>query len=155
MNGMQMPIAYIGRVLISVLFLLTAANELTDWQSTEQFFLLQMNKWMTLYADQGGISHLIGEIHDFLPTVLLIALVLKILGSFFFIFNFFVRFGAFCLLAFLVPTTIIMHDFWHLNGIDKALELSMFLKNLSVIGGLMVVLALGKRGSSSSVFKAS
>jgi putative oxidoreductase len=147
-----MPIAYLGRVLISILFLSTAANEITDWQSVEQFFLLQANKWITLYADQGGISHIISEYHAFLPFVLVAAVALKVFGSFFFIFNFFVRFGAFCLLIFLVPTTIIMHDFWHLQGIDRSFEMAMFLKNLSIIGGLMVVLALGKRGPPSSAF---
>ena len=154
MNGFIVPVAYLGRVLISVLFLFTAANEVADWQGTEQFFLLQMNKWMTLYAEQSGVAHLIGELHAFLPTLLLVAVFFKVAGAFFLIFNFFVRLGALCLLAFIVPTTVIMHDFWHLSGIDKTLELSMFLKNTAVIGGLMTVLALGKRGPFGSVFRA-
>ncbi len=155
MNGVKMPIAYIGRVFISILFFSTAANELADWESTEQFFFSQLNKWTTLYADQGGISYLIGELQAFLPSILFAVLLLKIIGSFFFVFNFFVRFGAFCLLVFLVPATIIMHDFWHLSGMDRSVEMGMFLKNLSIVGGLLVVLALGKKGSAAGVFKAS
>jgi len=155
MNGVKMPIAYIGRVFISILFFSTAANELADWESTEQFFFSQLNKWTTLYADQSGISYLIGELQAFLPSILFAVLLLKIIGSFFFVFNFFVRFGAFCLLVFLVPATIIMHDFWHLAGLDRSFEMSMFLRNLSIMGGLVVVLALGKKGSSSGALASS
>ena len=153
MGGFTTPIAYLGRVFIAVIFLFTAAGEVADWQGTEQFFLLQMNNWITLYAEQSGIADIISELHPFLPTVLVVAISLKLAGSFFFVFNFFVRFGAFCLLLFLLPATVIMHDFWHLHGMDRALETVVFLKNLAIIGGLMVILAQGKKGPTGGMYR--
>ena len=133
MGGFATPIAYLGRVFIAVIFLFTTAGEVADWQGTEQFFLLKMNNWITLYAEQSGIADIISELHPFLPTVLVGVIGLKLAGSFFFIFNFFVRFGAFCLLLFLIPATVIMHDFWHVHGMDRTIETVVFLKNLSML----------------------
>jgi len=54
------------------------------------------------------------------------------------------RFGAFLLLLFLVPVTLIMHRFWGLpDPRVAALQRVMFLKNLSMIGGALVLMYYG------------
>jgi len=54
------------------------------------------------------------------------------------------RFGAFLLLVFLVPVTLIMHRFWGVPDPQmRALQQVMFLKNLSMIGGALVLMYYG------------
>lgn len=54
------------------------------------------------------------------------------------------RFGAFLLLLFLVPVTLIMHRFWGLADPQLAmLQRVMFMKNLSMIGGALVLMYYG------------
>jgi putative oxidoreductase len=54
------------------------------------------------------------------------------------------RFGAFLLLLFLVPVTLVMHRFWGLADPQvAALQRVMFLKNLSMIGGALVLMYYG------------
>jgi len=54
------------------------------------------------------------------------------------------RFGAFLLLLFLVPVTLVMHRFWGLSDPHvAALQRVMFLKNLSMIGGALVLMYYG------------
>jgi putative oxidoreductase len=44
----------------------------------------------------------------------------------------------------LIPTTMVFHHFWELQGADRALQMIHFMKNISILGGLLIVLALGK-----------
>jgi putative oxidoreductase len=64
-----------------------------------------------------------------------------------------VRLAAVLLLLFLLPTTIIVHDFWHLNAGMGCPETEIFLRNTGLIGALLLVLAYGK-GCGSSKEKA-
>ncbi|QLD84169.1 DoxX family protein [Natronomonas halophila] len=50
--------------------------------------------------------------------------------------------GALAVLAFLVPITAIMHDFWTMEGQDRQNEQVHFLKNVGLIGSALVFLAL-------------
>lgn len=50
--------------------------------------------------------------------------------------------GAAAVVAFLVPITTIMHDFWTMEGQNRQNERIHFLKNVGLIGGALVFLAL-------------
>jgi len=50
--------------------------------------------------------------------------------------------GALAVIGFLVPITIIMHDFWTMDGQDRQNERIHFLKNVGLIGCALVFLAL-------------
>ncbi|OYR40803.1 hypothetical protein DJ82_06840 [Halorubrum sp. Ib24] len=50
--------------------------------------------------------------------------------------------GALAVIAFLVPITVIMHDFWTMEGQDRQNEQIHFLKNIGLIGSALVFLAL-------------
>ncbi|MFT4884363.1 MAG: putative oxidoreductase [Natronomonas sp.] len=50
--------------------------------------------------------------------------------------------GALAVIVFLVPITVIMHDFWTLDGQDRQNERIHFLKNVGLIGSALVFLAL-------------
>mgnify|MGYP000597766173 CR=1 FL=1 len=50
--------------------------------------------------------------------------------------------GAVAILAFLAPVTVIMHDFWTMTGQDRQNERIHFLKNVGLLGGALVFLAL-------------
>ncbi|MFB6135825.1 MAG: DoxX family protein [Halobacteriaceae archaeon] len=48
--------------------------------------------------------------------------------------------GAAAVVAFLVPVTLLMHDFWTMEGQRREAELAQFLKNVGLLGA---ALALG------------
>jgi len=64
------------------------------------------------------------------------------------------RAGAVLLMIFLVPTTLIFHDFWTRPPDSQAfqVELIQFLKNLGLFGGLLFVLGFGAGGLSLELF---
>jgi len=53
------------------------------------------------------------------------------------------RLGALLLLLFLIPVTVMYHPFWKRSGAELVVEADHFLSNLAIIGGLLVIVALG------------
>jgi putative oxidoreductase len=144
MNAFQIFIAFIGRVCISIIFLLSGINEMMNWQPTEQYLLSAYSHWMSYFQSNSMISSFMTDMLPWLPVLLLIAVAFKILCSLLIIIGWKVRFGAFLLILFLIPTTVLMHHFWTIVGAEREMELIMFLKNLSIFGGLLLLLAFGK-----------
>ena len=50
--------------------------------------------------------------------------------------------GAVAVVAFLLPITVVMHDFWTMTGQDRQNEQIHFLKNVGLIGVALIVAAL-------------
>ena len=76
--------------------------------------------------------------------LLILGIVFELVGGLLIFLSLNIRLGAFLLLIFLILTTLFFHHFWYLQGTDYDLQLSMFLKNLSIFGGLLIVLTYGK-----------
>jgi putative oxidoreductase len=115
--------APVGRLLLSLTFILSAVGKFNDWQGTA-----------TMLTDRG------------LPAadaLLSVAVVLEIAGGVSVLVGLFARVGALFLLAFLIPVTLIMHNFWAFEGERWMGEMINFMKNVSITGGLLLVVAFG------------
>jgi putative oxidoreductase len=78
------------------------------------------------------------------PNVLVyVAALAEIFGGLSLLLGFLTRIGALGLTAFLVVTTLVFHDFWAVPGEQARMQMIQFMKNLAVIGGLVVVFATG------------
>jgi putative oxidoreductase len=66
-----------------------------------------------------------------------IAIAIELAGAALLASGFRSRMAANLLAAYLVPVTWIFHDFWNLSGMERQLQLIHFLKNASLIGGLL------------------
>jgi putative oxidoreductase len=70
--------------------------------------------------------------------------VLALIGSISVLLGYKTKLGAWLLILFLVPVTLTMHKFWATTDAGMAqLQMGMFLRNVSIIGGLLVVTQLG------------
>jgi putative oxidoreductase len=70
-------------------------------------------------------------------ALLPIAIAIELAGAALLASGFRSRMAANLLAAYLVPVTWIFHDFWNLSGMERQLQLIHFLKNASLIGGLL------------------
>lgn len=59
-----------------------------------------------------------------------------------------VRLSAGLLFLYLIPTTLIFHDFWALEGMEAQNQMSHFLKNLAIMGGLLTLFNLDRLNDS-------
>ena len=116
-------LAPVGRILLSLIFLASAAGKITDWEAPAG-----------MMAERG------------LPAanvLLSVAVALEIIGGVSVLLGLYARLGALALLAFLIPVSLIMHDFWAYEDPARTGHMINFMKNVSIMGGLTMVLALG------------
>lgn len=114
---------FLGRVCISVIFILAAVGKFMDYDGTAQYMA---SKGLTM-----------------IPFFLVGAALVELLGGLSLLFGYKTRFGATILLLFLIPTTVIFHNFWAVPADQQQAMLVEFLKNLAIFGGLLYVLTVG------------
>lgn len=78
-----------------------------------------------------------------IPLLLAIAAAVEVLGGLSVITGTFARAGALALVVYLIPTTLVFHDFWTLEGAARQAQMVHLLKNLSIIGGLLFLIGVG------------
>jgi putative oxidoreductase len=115
-------IALIGRILFSLMFLLSGFNHFRS-ESVE-------------YAASQGVPAA-----SFLVPA---SGVLALLGALSVIFGYRARIGGWLLVLFLIPVTLMMHQFWDMT--DAAMsqnQMAHFMKNLSMLGGALLIAYFG------------
>jgi putative oxidoreductase len=113
----------LGRVLLSLIFILSGYGKITGWEDTSAYMA---SKGMPL-----------------VPLFLLGAIILELGGGLLVAVGYRARIGALALIIFVIPTTLIFHNFWALADPERQLQTIMFLKNVSMLGGLLLIVACG------------
>jgi putative oxidoreductase len=113
----------IGRILLSFIFIMSALNKLGDLSGT------------SAYMTSKGMPAV--------PFFLVMAIILELGGGLLVLLGFRARIGVLALVVFLIPTTLIFHNFWALTGMDKQMQTIQFMKNMAIIGGLLILGASG------------
>lgn len=111
----------IGRVLLSLVFILSGISKIIDWPGTAAYMAAQ------------GLP--------LVPLLLGLAAAIEILGGISLLLGWNARWGAWLLFLYLIPVTVVFHNFWALTGAEQQTQLVNFLKNLSIMGGLLLVAA--------------
>jgi putative oxidoreductase len=78
-----------------------------------------------------------------LNIVMPVCIALKVIGGLLVLSGWYPHFGALLLLIVAIPSLVKLHSFWHLQGAEKALQKAIFVKEVAVIGGLLLLLAIG------------
>ncbi len=138
MNPLQLIILFLGRMCLSTIFILSALNILVDWQGNQT---LVTNALSDMHQSP-QISSVLDFASSHLTLVLVLGTMFQLVGGVFVFLGIRVRFGALLLILFLIPYTILFYPFW-LTPHDHVQKV-MFLKNMSILGGLLILLAFGK-----------
>ena len=73
-----------------------------------------------------------------------IAGIIAMLGGLSVLIGYRVRLGALLIIVFLIPVTLAMHDFWAVADPAMAqMQMAMFLKNVSMLGGALLIAYFG------------
>jgi len=101
------------------------------------------------------VQSFLSNLLPWITTILILGTAVELIGGLLILLGIRVRFGAFLLIIFLIPTTLFFHQFWFLDGMRRDLQVVMFLKNVAIVGGLLYVLACGtgSRGSNQPLGK--
>lgn len=114
----------IGRMFLSVIFLFEAYDSARYFEETKR----QMTEYgLTWQQDM----LLVGAI-----CALAFGGILLLLG-------YRTTFGVILLLLYWVPVTLMVHDFWNDSPPELRLQSILFMKNLAITGGLLIILVNG------------
>jgi putative oxidoreductase len=115
--------ALIGRILIAAIFITSGIAKLTDPAGAAG------------YMNGVGIGNA--------DTLVYVAGVAELAGGLSLLFGFLTRIGAMGLIVFLAITTLFFHNFWAMTGAEAKTQMVQFMKNLAIMGGLFMIVAMG------------
>jgi putative oxidoreductase len=121
MDGISKWAQFVGRVALGTIFLVSGLGKLAAWRGS------------AAYAASKGVPE----------SLLAIATALELLGAVSLVVGFKARWGALALLIFLVPVTLVFHNFWAVPAEQQQMEMANFLKNLAIGGALLIVFGRG------------
>ena len=115
--------AVAGRILLSSIFLLSGINKIMSFSTTASMM------------DDKGIF--------MAPLALTVAICVEVLCGIGLLTGIFARVSSLLLFLFLIPTTLIFHNFWDAPAAQAHMQQISFMKNLAIMGGLLIVAGLG------------
>jgi putative oxidoreductase len=112
-----------GRVLLALLFVISGFNKLIGFEGTVGYIA---SKGLPLpqLAAAGAIA-------------------VELVGGILLVIGWQARWAATAIFLFLIPTTLLFHAFWAVQGPGAQMESIQFMKNLCIMGGMLYVMAFG------------
>jgi putative oxidoreductase len=133
MNTQGIPVV-IARILLALMFVLGGIGKLGGLEGTAG------------YIASKGLP---------LPMVLAVgAGVLELVAGVLLIIGWQARWAALALAAFTLVASVIFHNYWAMPAAQQMMQQLMFMKNLAVAGGLLLVFAFGAGSLSLDARKA-
>ena len=68
---------------------------------------------------------------------------IEVFGGLAILLGFQTRIAAWVLFAYLIPTSLVFHNFWALQGMERMDNQAHFFKNVAIMGGLLFVATFG------------
>ena len=113
-----------GRVLLSLIFLMSGIGKITGFAG------------QAAYAAKSGVP--LAEV------AIAVSIVAEIGGALMIILGWKARIGAAILFAWMIPVNFYMHAFWGMTDPTwKQIHMIMFMKNLAIMGGMLLIMAYG------------
>lgn len=123
MSSLQNASALIGRVLIAALFIPAGINKIGGFEGTVGYI-----------ASVGLPLATVGAV---------VAILVEVLAGAALLVGYRTKQAALVLALFTVVATVLFHNFWAMPADQAFMQQLMFMKNIAVVGGLLVVAALG------------
>jgi putative oxidoreductase len=115
-------IVLVGRILFSTIFIMTIMGH--------------FSKQDVSFAAAAGVP---------LASIAVpVSGIIAFLGGLSIAFGYKAKWGAWLIVLFLVPITIMMHNFWAApDKMAEQMQMAMFIKNLSILGGALMIAYFG------------
>ena len=123
LNSFQNPLALIGRILLALMFVLAGFSKIGGFAGTVG------------YMQAKGIPAA--------SVLAVLTIVLELGGGLALVFGFYTRWAALALGLFTLLVTFIFHNFWAQPEAQQMMQQLLFMKNISVAGGMFVLAAFG------------
>ncbi len=115
--------ALVARILLTVMFIMSGYNKIPGFD--------------------GLVGYIASKGMPFPPLMAIGAIVVELGAGMLLLVGFKARWAALAIFLFLIPTTLVFHAFWSVPADQVATQRIQFLKNLTIMGGMLMVWAFG------------
>lgn len=123
MNGVTQFAPLIGRIVIAQIFLLSGLSKIGNFSGTAGYMA---SKGMPM-----------------VEVLLVLTIIIEVGGALMILLGWKARIGAIVLFLWMIPVTLIFHNFWAVPVDQKMVQQIMFQKNLAMIGAMLYIFAFG------------
>ena len=113
----------VGRILLSLMFIISGWGKITGFAGTAGYM-----------ASKGM---------PFPELLLSVAIAIELGGGLMLLFGWKVRLAALAIFLFIIPATLVFHNFWAADPAQAQGQMIHFMKNLTIMGGMLYVMAFG------------
>jgi putative oxidoreductase len=121
MELFQTLMILIARICLSSYFLWEGVSNVWNWKGTAEYM----------------------KSKNMPSSILPAAVILQIVGGLSVLLGYQARIGAVLLIVFIIPAAIKMHDFWRASAPERITQKMLFMKDVAILGGLLLLLATG------------
>lgn len=131
----------LGRIFLGYIFIVGAINKILTWSDSLSQLDALFSDWQAYVTNISYLETMFAVLAPISSIVLVVAIALELVGGISVLVGFKPQIGAVCLIIFMIPTTVLVHHYWYLDGQARSLELIAFTKNISILGGLLILWA--------------
>ncbi|MBS0624815.1 MAG: DoxX family membrane protein [Verrucomicrobia bacterium] len=147
MKVVQICLIVLTRFILSSVFLASAVGKIFHWQETEHDLIIVLSDWQNYASFSESFSNFFGALTPWTSILLLFGILMELGGGLLVLLGIREKLGAGLLLLFMIPATVLCHQFWFIDGSAREIQTVMFLKNLAIMGGLIMVMIHGAQAS--------
>lgn len=127
MNGTKDVAALIGRIMLALMFVISGFGKIGGFADT------------TVYMASAGLP----AVDVLLEVLLIVTILIELGGGTAIVLGWRTRSIALLIFLFTALVTVVFHRFWAAPPDEAMVQQLMFMKNVSVMGGLLVLVAFG------------
>jgi len=127
LNQLRRQPRFVGRVLLALLFVTSGFGKLTSFAGTAGYMAAKMPMLPIPLVD----------------ALLVATIAIELGGGLLIMLGWQARLAALAIVVFLVPVTVVFHNFWAVEESQRMIQQIMFMKNLSIMGGMLLIAAFG------------
>jgi putative oxidoreductase len=123
MKNQSDALALVGRILLALIFVQSGSQK--------------------LMAFSGVAAGIAGKGLPMPEVLAVLTVVIEVGAGLLLIVGWKARWAAFLLFLFIIPVSLVYHNFWAMDAAQAAMNKIQFMKNVSIMGGMLVTVAFG------------
>lgn len=129
LDSFKLPLTVVGRVLLALMFILSGVDKLMHIDGN------------TAFMASGGLPAW--------PVLTVLVGLIELIGGLAVATGFHARWAALALALFTLAASLLYHRYWSLPADQQMVQQLLFMKNIAVAGGMLVLSALGPGPASA------
>jgi uncharacterized membrane protein YphA (DoxX/SURF4 family) len=129
----------IGRVFLSIIFIIFGVSAILNWDVAYTDLDSAIVNWQMYKGNFEAVGSFLDMVTGYIPFLLGLGIFLQIVGGLMVCFGYKVKIGAFFLGLYMIGATLVYYPFWFYEGEQMTYNLVLFLKNISIFGGVLLL----------------